>query len=178
MGRYQCIACEATFSRTYGLKRHLDYRHSIPLTATVGLTWTSPRPINRLSTETEAKRTDTDTEAVPLITPPDAPSELPANLDKDSRSSDSLPSDTLQPTDPYGPTQSVQEYCATDGRNSPEGPTPKHVRYDPLSVIWYAGHRHSTPSSTYVNNPSTPPTTSSLRESNKPPHDSIEAYLD
>jgi len=136
----------------------------------VGFTWA---PTTNLP-YTETDVLDEVTQAT--VPRPEAPP--PSTVDRECDSSDSESSDTPQPPDlPRQHQQSIDKFCATDGQE-PTCSTPKQAKYDTPSVIWYAGHRHPTPSSTSVSNPSTTPTTSPARDSHVLLHDSIEAYLD
>jgi len=141
----------------------------------VGFTWAPTT--HHTYPETDMVSTGVLDEVTPAAVPqPEAPP--PSTIDQESDSSDSESSDTPQQPDlPSQHQQSLDEFCATDGQE-PTEPTPKQAKYDAPSVIWYAGHRQSTPSSTSVSNPSTTLTPSSVRESNQPIHDSIEVYLD
>jgi len=120
--------------------------------------------------------TDTSTS---IAAPPDATQQMTVKEDSDSEESET--SDTPQQPDlPCAHQQSMTYHAhtnATDGQEPTEPPS-KQAKYDRPSVIWYAGRRHSTPSSTSVSHPSTTPTTSSISESNQPLRDSLEVYLD
>jgi len=151
----------------------LEYRHDLPLTATLGFAWALPP--DSPSNESELNRTVVIIETSMLITPrPDALSDSTIDLDLDGEPSDSASPESLLVT-------TLQLLPPTLSEESADGPVSKKAKCDRPSVICRAGPRSSAGTPIVETNPepvSTQPSPSGSNVARKDPAAGIQAYLD